>query len=102
MPYIDQESRKSYDKLICKLVNKISKTCNGPTEAAGVLNYCVSQLCLQVYSNVVGKLKYWHIALICGILTNVKDEFYRRKAVPYENIKIRDNGDLELYEAETK
>jgi hypothetical protein len=29
-----------------------------------------------------------------GVIENVKTEFYRRVAVPYEDKKIADNGDV--------
>jgi hypothetical protein len=35
--------------------------------------------------------------MITGVVENVKQEFYRRVAVPYEEEKIVQNGDIKEY-----
>lgn len=39
-------------------------------------------------------IKYKHINDVLGVLGAVTAEFYRRVAAPYEDLKIRDNGDV--------
>ncbi len=61
-------------------------------ETAGHLNYLITNLC-QNYLHIKG-LSYTTINEIVGALTCAKDEFYRRVAVPYEDKKIKENGDV--------
>jgi len=58
----------------------------------GELNYKITLL-LNQYMNVKG-LNYQTINDILGALEGAKHEFYRRVAVPYENKKIDENGDV--------
>ena len=37
------------------------------------------------------------IAVSTGVLENIKQEFYRRVALPYEEKKIIENGDIKEY-----
>jgi hypothetical protein len=60
----------------------------------GHLNYLITQLC-QEYQELNG-LSYQTINDIVGALTCAKEEYYRRVAVPYENQKIKSNGDVYL------
>lgn len=83
MPYIAQESRAVLDPRIANLVDKIS--------GAGALNYAITKLCLGAHLHVDG---YQRIAELTGVLENVKQEFYRRKASVYEDTKIKENGDV--------
>ena len=46
---------------------------------------------------VIPVRRYWTIALVVGVFKNIADEFYRRYAVPYEDEKIAEHGDV--YEA---
>lgn len=63
---------------------------------AGDINYMVTKLCDE-YLERKG-LRYEHINAIVGALECCKLELYRRVAAPYENQKIRENGDA--YRAE--
>ena len=100
MPYIPQKDRPRLDPLIDELAGELKKigdeyneTEQGkyPTAYAGLLNYAVSRL--------VGKfalitLRYWTVALLTGVLENIKQEFYRRVASPYEDKQIVKNLDV--------
>jgi hypothetical protein len=44
-----------------------------------------------------GTINYNKIAMITGVLENVKQEFYRRAASQYEDKKILTNGDIKVY-----
>lgn len=84
MPYIKQEERPRLDMLINKLSMEIA--------SPGQLNYIITSL-IKEYMYEQG-LSYANIASVTGVINNVKDEFYRRVAVPYENKKIEENGDV--------
>jgi hypothetical protein len=45
----------------------------------------------------MGTVSYKKIAVITGVLENIKQEYYRRIAVPYEDEKIVENGDIKGY-----
>ena len=97
MPYIDETSRKILDQTIDDLANIItnhSELDNDNVMAVlGDMNYVVSRL----FSKIMGKTSYAKIAMITGVLENIKQEFYRRVAVPYEEEKIVTNGDIKEY-----
>ena len=93
------------DPAIDKLGEEIVKaTADQKTEAdfTGLLNYACTKLALTVIKLKFKKLSYWIIAATIGVFKNVADEFYRRVGTPYENKKIAENGDLELYEEFSK
>jgi len=81
MPYIKQDDRTKFD---------IS---NLNPEKPGELNYVISQLCAK-YLDQKG-LGYTNCNEIIGVLDCVKQEFYRRVTVPYEDKKIEENGDID-------
>ena len=58
----------------------------------GGLNYVITELCVG-YLRAKG-LNYTHINDIMGALSSAQAEFYRRVAVPYEDTKIKENGDV--------
>jgi hypothetical protein len=59
---------------------------------SGELNYQITAL-LTKYLQYNG-LTYRSINDILGALEGAKQEFYRRVAVPYENEKLVENGDV--------
>ena len=59
----------------------------------GDINYCFSRIIYGVMRDV----SYRNIAMVTGVLENIKQEYYRRIAEPYEDIKIRQNGDIKEY-----
>jgi hypothetical protein len=78
MPYIKQEDKEQVRNVGCR--------------SAGELNYYFTKE-IQDYIDKKG-LSYQVINDIVGALEGAKLEFYRRVAVPYENKKIFDNGDV--------
>lgn len=100
MPYITQQDRRPLDPLIDQLAQQIvtqAKAHGSDTAFAGLLNYTCTRLALKVIKLHFGALRYWIIALVTGVFKNIADEFYRRLGVPYEDIQIVKNGDLDLY-----
>ena len=59
---------------------------------SGELNYTITEV-IKGYLVSQGK-SYKTINDIVGALEGAKLEFYRRIAVPYEEIKIKENGDV--------
>lgn len=79
MPYVDEEAR---DRLAH----------GGGPQNAGELNY---SLALEVDEYIETKgLSYQTLNDVAGVLTNLNLEVYRRMAAPYEDEKIRLNGEV--------
>ncbi len=87
MPYISKELRLVVDKKIKDLAESV-KEC-GKDNRAGVLNYSISMLLKDLYA-----LKYSEVNEAVGMLECAKQEYYRRVAGPYEDKKIKENGDV--------
>lgn len=81
MPYIKQIYRSDLTPHI-----------NKDLETSGELNYAITKIC-KLYMWQHGK-SYRTINDIIGVLECAKQEFYRRIAVPYEDNKIAENGDV--------
>jgi hypothetical protein len=99
MPYVNEEDRKELDFCIDQLTNcirDIKHSLNNPHDFSiylGRINYCFS----RIISGLMGNPSYTKIAMITGVLENIKQEFYRRVASPYEDQKILQNGDIKEY-----
>ena len=103
MPYIEEKRRQSIDKCInysveCMKVNigkaYIQEISNDDfLNMSGDINYFTSRLINQL----AGEMSYSKICVITGVLENIKQEFYRRIASPYEDKKIVENGDIKEY-----
>lgn len=85
MPYIKQEKRDEF--------KAVGETGHNPeTRTAGELNY---EITLKLLKHLkVNGLSYQTINDIVGALEGAKLEFYRRVAAPYEDTKIKENGDV--------
>jgi hypothetical protein len=59
-------------------------------ESVGELNYLITKLLI----NYAQPVSYQKINDVLGALEGAKAEFYRRVAVPYEDTKIQENGDV--------
>lgn len=110
MPYIKESNRARLDVCIDTMVECIKgnviPNLNNPhanpykdltqeelLTVIGDINYTFS----RVAAGVMGNVTYGKIAMITGVLENIKQEFYRRVAEPYENTKIAQNGDIREY-----
>jgi glycyl-tRNA synthetase beta subunit len=85
MPYIKKERRKA-------LYNDSTKDYNDKISTAGELNFFITERLIE-YVEHKG-LSYQTINDVVGALDGAKFEFYRRVAVPYENKKKKENGDV--------
>lgn len=107
MPYIDQDRRKKLDDSISKMIFSLKDLLDDEVsvfkknkltneeflQLLGDLNYCFS----RVISGLMTDISYSKIAMITGVLENIKQEYYRRAAAPYEDRKITQNGDIQEY-----
>ena len=84
MPYIKSDIRELFDKDLENIGDDLDEE--------GELNYCITYLCLK-YLKRAGK-SYSAFNSIVGVLECAKLEMYRRSVAPYEDIKIKDNGDV--------
>lgn len=80
MPYIKKERRA--------LLEPKARPTN-----PGELNYCITLL-VRNYISRHPELNYQGINDILGALEGAKLEFYRRVVAPYEDEKIKENGDV--------
>jgi hypothetical protein len=79
MPYIKQDERNKIDGF------------DSPKNA-GQLNYLLTITALQYWEE--NGRNYQAFNDILGALEGAKLELYRRKVAPYEDIKIKENGDV--------
>lgn len=99
MPYISREERQKLDQHIDNIVQAIinaDESLDNPNDLSthlGRINYCFS----RIVGQLMGNQSYKKIAMVTGVLENVKQEFYRRIATPYEEYKISENGDIKEY-----
>lgn len=87
MPYIQNSQRHEFEKLFDELDVCLPQD-------AGELNFLITVIC-QRYLQRKG-LRYRNINDTIGALECAKLELYRRIAVPYEDEKIKENGDVKL------
>ena len=88
MPYIAQHARKQLDPSIEELASKIRDRVDGESRD-GWLNYAITKLLLALYEE-----SYTEYNAAIGVLECAKNEFYRRAVEPYEDRKIKQNGDV--------
>lgn len=87
-PYIEEERRKIFDHCIDYLTEE--------AERVGELNYIITKLLfsyIQKCADADG-IDYSACNAMMGVLECVKQEFYRRVVIPYEDKKCKENGDV--------
>lgn len=98
MPYIKESDRQHLDVCIENMISCLNKENHALNSEdllaiAGDINYTFS----RILGGLVKPVSYGKIAIITGVLENIKQEFYRRVASPYEDQKIIQNGDIREY-----
>ena len=95
MPYIKKEDRKRFeekdghgDETKFWSVSMLGKQ----LATEGELNYVITRLCHE-YIKKHGK-SYATLNAVHGVLTCAQLELYRKITAPYEEIKIKENGDV--------
>lgn len=79
MPYVKQELRPDLEA-------------GGPIQTAGNLNFLITNLLRRYWIN--SPQNYQAINDIIGAVEGAKAEFTRRIVNPYEDTKIKENGDV--------
>lgn len=89
MPYIKETSRTFVDDKIEKIIEVI--------ETEGELCYCIYAILVRFCKKFKkDNLFCFNIIARCiSAIECAKLEFYRRIVAPYEDIKIKENGDVE-------
>jgi hypothetical protein len=93
MPYLAPSVKDRLDPHLDALIAEIEKTAaeeEGDAAFAGLLNYACTRLAI----GAMPERRYWAMATVVGALHNVADEFYRRVAVPYEEERRTQHGDV--------
>lgn len=96
MPYIKQEQRDAVEPFVADLARAIvvdAAENAPPLQRAGIVNYAITTLIQYALLEEGARFRYSDVVLITGVLENVKQEFYRRMAAPYEDVKAEENGD---------
>ena len=86
MPYIKQNMRPLIDSHLDELRVVI--------HSPGELNYATTRLVLNYLASDNSPQGYYVINEVIGALECAKLEFYRRLVIPYEDMKINQNGDV--------
>ena len=90
MPYIVPEQREQLDPAIRQLAYNIEQL---PADNQdGAVTYVISRLLVELYAGTRGN--FFTMNRANGILSSAAHEFYRRIVGPYEDQKIKNNGDL--------
>jgi tRNA G26 N,N-dimethylase Trm1 len=94
MPYVDQATRDCVDALLGELCTDINSV-TGEDTIEGMMNYVITSLLNRCM--IGDEPRYKKINRAMGVLECVKQEFYRRLAIPYENGAVAKNGDMPCY-----
>jgi len=87
MPYINKNQRPHIDELLSPLIDHLKLL---PVEEQdGALNYSITKIIKNLYPT-----RYFHLNRALGVLSAITQELYRRVIGPYEDEKIRENGDV--------
>ena len=89
MPYIKTEQRSKLEPSIRTIVRIIRD--NPPANIAGLLNYVITKIVVSIWDTWP---RYTVGNALVGALECAKAEFYRRHLAPYEDLKIKENGDV--------
>ena len=84
MPYIKPERRVILNPMVCALTGQLLTD--------GEVNYVITRIIDDMY----GRESYEVLSQGIGVLECVKQEFYRRRIIPYEQKKCQLNGEVYL------
>jgi hypothetical protein len=94
MPYIRKEERERYDVEIDKITSLLLDKFPGDNSrhfSVGELNYIISSIVWALFDT---NQSYTRGNELVGVLECVKQEFIRRRLNQYEDLKIKENGDI--------
>ena len=89
MPYIKQEDRTAINPLTGSAEQRIEYT---NIHTAGDIQYAIAVM-LKDFMTRKG-LSYQNCNDVMGALDGASKEFYRRVVSPYEDLKLKENGDI--------
>lgn len=87
MPYIKHEQREEYDTSIDAVIGEL----RGHSFPPGDMNYVITCILHAAWN---ANPRYCTGNELIGVLECAKQEFYRRKLAPYEDKKMKVNGDV--------
>lgn len=94
MPYIKRDKRAKYDPIIEGLADILNTRADND-EISGELNYILFRLAkLLTDQESGGRRSYSRMAVVVSAMSEAQAEFRRRRMAPYEDEKIRENGDV--------
>jgi hypothetical protein len=85
MPYIKQEDRANFEAFVGLLQAQDIRT-------AGELNYLITMIAHKYLNSKPESYQMYNDAI--GALEGAKLELYRRHVSEYEDVKIKENGDV--------
>jgi len=92
MPYIKKEDRKRIEVLSVDQPHEVVGIYTYDIQTAGELQYAMA---VMFKSYIARKgLRYQNCNDVMGALAGAQMEFYRKTVVPYEDVKIKENGDV--------
>ncbi len=84
MPYITPDRREVFDKNLKELAREVQNE--------GELNYCIYKLSRLIIDRIGPS--YLNLSMCSSAMEHAKLEWYRKVLAPYEDEKIRENGDI--------
>jgi hypothetical protein len=95
MPYIKQHMRDELDPFIDAFAKKVKEIheANPVQTRDGLLNYSITRILNQVFADA----KYHDLNEVIGMLECCKLEYYRVYGGPYEDLKQKENGPVEVF-----
>lgn len=91
MPYINKSQRQELEKMVDEASAKIKELHASTGNSRGALmNFFVSELMRSVWSDP----RYADMAEARSALQEAHDEYGRRVIAPYEDLKIKQEGDI--------
>jgi len=94
MPYVDSEYRDRLDTPLNLLAEVIAAIADEEAIIpCGLINFSICRIVHYLFK-IWGDYSYSDINDVIGALECAKQEIYRRLAVPYENKKKKQNGDV--------
>lgn len=84
MPYITADRREVFDEALDKLAVQVQNE--------GELNYCIYKLSRRIIDRI-GE-SYSNLSMCSSAMEHAKLEWYRKQLAPYEDKKIKENGDI--------
>ena len=92
MPYIKKDEREKFNSLIEDVIDALTNH-GFNAVSPGELNYCISSIIWKIFKK---NPSYTLGNSLVGALECVKQEFIRRHLNPYEDQKVKENGDLDI------